>query len=212
MKIALMFSILMTLAVSFAQRELPSCSSAITYYYYMDRHNDDAQEGVNGVVNLTNTGVGLGDVSAGQDIVGLMFENIYVPERPYTITNATLSFKATATSTEPAELKIFPWYYSDIYTTQPYSLSTRQINGDAVYWDVPDWVKGDQGPAQQVDITSLITPVQIDEGIVPLGISGTGIRRAWAFRPDWPKDTAPVLSIKFLVDNSVIYPPSGCTP
>lgn len=167
---------------------------------------DDAEQAASGAVNLTSTDLELVNDAAsgaGDQIVGLRFENLPLPSWAV-IAEARLQFTADEAQSEPTTLIIRAEAadHAPSFNTNAYNLSSRTLTTAAVTWQPAAWTNvGDSGPLQlSPDVAPLIREVIARPGWRPgnalaILITGTGHRTADAF--DKTGGSPPILTVRY---------------
>lgn len=171
---------------------------------------NDAEEGANGAVNLTSTDLELiKDSSAGNQTVGLRFENVPVPAGAI-LRDAYIQFTADETQTELTAVLIRAQASDNapVFTTNVHNISSRPVTESVVRWTIPAWNQvGESGTAQRTpDISPLINEVIARPGwkagnAMAFIITGLGHRTADSF--DKIGGSPPVLVVNFYLEPPV---------
>lgn len=173
---------------------------------------NDAEEAANGSVNLTSTDLELVNDSAsgaGNQIVGLRFENVAVPPGAI-LRDAYIQFTADETQSELTGVFIRAQATdnADVFKTNANDISSRPVTESVVRWVIPAWNRvGETGLAQRTpDISSLINEVISRPGwksgnAMAFIISGLGHRTADSF--DKVGGSPPVLVVNFWLEPPV---------
>ena len=148
---------------------------------------NDAEQSVAGAVVLNSTDLELvNDGAAGDQIVGVRFENLALPPGAW-IESAGLQFSADETQSEVTALTIRAQAADSaaIFTTAASSLSARLPTTASVPWSPAAWtVMDERGPLQRTpDLSALVRevitrPGWTNGGALAFLISGTGHRTA----------------------------------
>jgi len=180
----------------------PRYTAALT----ITSNGNDAEQAAAGAVNLTSTDLELVNdaaTGAGDQIVGLRFENVPLP--PWAvIAEARLQFTADEVQSEPTTLTFRAQAADDAapFTTNAHNLSARPLTTAAVTWTPAPWTTvGERGPLQLTpDLAPILREVITRPGWRPgnalaILITGTGHRTADSFDKagGWP----PVLTVHY---------------
>jgi hypothetical protein len=148
---------------------------------------NDAEESSTGVVALNSTDLELvNDGAAGNQTVGLRFENISVPTGAV-IASANIQFTADEAQSEATALTIRAEAADNapIFTNTANNLSARTLTTRSVAWSPAEWITVDErGPLEQTpDLSALVSEVIARPGwssgnAMVFLINGTGHRTA----------------------------------
>ena len=164
---------------------------------------DDAEEVPNGNVNLTSSDLEMIFEKRGDQIVGMRFNNIDIPQGAV-IANAYIQFQVDETPSDPTFLTIRGQAIDDApaFTTANSNISSRVTTAATVNWNPPPWpTKGAAGPDQQTtNIATVIEeivnrPGWVSGNSLALIITGTGERVAESFNGD--QAGAPMLRVEY---------------
>lgn len=172
---------------------------------------DDAEESATGVVSLTGSDLELVNDTpggAGDQWVGLRFENVRIPRRAV-VRDARLQFTADEPGTLATVLQIGMEASADAF---PFSSAPRDVSSRArlpwwVRWEPPAWGMGQSGEGQRTPNLAPFVQAAIDrEGWLPgnalvFVVRGTGRRTADAF--DKPGGVPVRLTVEFAVEPAV---------
>ncbi len=175
-------------------------SAETTLCLKVDSSDDDAEEDISGVMNLTSSTIHLVNDSAngtGNQIIGLRFNNVDIPQGG-TITGATLQFTShssnytyTAVTVRAEDIDDAPAMVAAVN-----NISSRTTTANGVNWFPGWWVdEGLTGSAQRVpNLTAVIQEVVDRPGFAAgnsmmIVISGTGERTAHSYDGS-PNDAA----------------------
>ena len=161
--------------------------------YSVSRSEDDAEEGVNGQVDLANEDLDLGQLSGFESAkaIGVRFEGIRIPEGQR-IKRAFLQFtsEGNRAKSKPTELKIRAELAGDAesFKKEEKNISSRTLTETSVTWLPQPWHPGDgRGERQQTpDLSALIQEVIEQDNwkqgnALVLVITGNGERDAISF-------------------------------
>jgi hypothetical protein len=138
-------------------------------------------------------------------LIGMRFTGISVP-RGATITNAYIQFQAIKTNSEATSLTVRAQSADSpaTFTTANSNISSRPVTAASVPWTPPAWTQvNERGVAQRTPNIAAIVQEIVDRGgwspgnALVLVISGTGLRRAYAF--DGGAAAAPTLHIEYTI-------------
>ena len=173
----------------------------------MSQSEDDAEEGANGQVDLTNNDLDLGQASGFESAVavGIRFEAIRVPKGSKT-KGAFLQFSKDepGTKADPSKLTIRAELdgNADSFSDAPRDISSRMLTKAAVEWLPQPWHPGDgRGEAQQTpDLSVLIQEVVAQDdwqqgNALVFVVTGDGERDAISFDGGGSRD-GPMLQIE----------------
>ena len=165
--------------------------------------SDDAEERVsNSSVQFTSTDLELVDDGTREQLVGLRFTDITIPNQS-TIENAYIQFQADETNTGAISLTIEGEAIDDASTFASVAgnISLRSVTSAFVLWSPPDWTAiGEAGPDQRTpDVSSVIQEIVNRPGwssgnSLSILIRGDGERTAESF----DGVQAPLLQIEFI--------------
>ena len=175
--------------------------------YFVSRSQDDAEEGANGQVDLTNEDLDLGQLSGFESAkaIGIRFEGIRLPPKQK-VQTAFLQFtmEGNRTKAQPTELTIRAELSPDAksFEDEAKNISSRKLTKTSVKWLPKPWdpKQAQNRKPRTPDLSPLIQEVINQEGwkagsSVVLVITGTGERDAVSFDAGSKKD-APMLRIK----------------
>lgn len=167
---------------------------------------DDAEEVLaGGVMSLTGQNLDMVAASEGQQVVGLRFPKLGLPQGAV-IESASIQFTTSIASTGPTTLLFRAEGADDAtpFNSTPGNISGRPPSGAVVHWDPPPWNTVGQAGADQrtLDLKSLVQDVVDRAGwrpgnamVVLITGTGTGQRRAFSF--DQSPAQAPRLAITY---------------
>lgn len=148
---------------------------------------NDAEQAASGTVTLTSTDLELvNDGAAGDQIVGVRFENVAVPPGAY-IARAGLQFTADEAQSEATALSIRAQAadFAPGFTATANNLGSRALTTAAVPWSPAAWATvNERGPLQRPpDLAAMVQEVVTRPGwtngsALAFLISGTGHRTA----------------------------------
>lgn len=175
--------------------------------YFVNRSQDDAEEGANGQVDLTNEDLDLGQLSGFESAkaIGIRFEGIRLTPKQK-VQNAFLQFtmEGNRMKAKPTELTIRAELSPDAksFEDEAKNISSRNLTKTSVKWSPKPWdpkQARDKKP-RTPDLSQLIQEVIDQEGwqagsSMVLVITGTGERDAVSFDAGSKKD-GPMLRIK----------------
>jgi hypothetical protein len=165
--------------------------------------SDDVEQRLSGWATLVSTDLELTTDGANQQVVGLRFAGLQVPQGT-TVTRAYLQFRTDEVSTGAAALTVKAEASDNAatYTNTSGNVTARATTSAGVAWTPPDWlVVGESGAPQRTpDLSSVIQAVVSRPGwakgnALALQVSGTGKRTAEAF--EGGASTAPLLHVEF---------------
>ena len=169
----------------------------------VSQSSDDAEERVsNGNVNLTSSDLELTSDGSNNQLVGIRFQNIFIPQGT-TILNASIQFTTDETDNGLTSVVIAGEDVDDAstFTNSGNNISSRTLTTATVSWsNIPPWNSvGQSGPNQQTpDLTAIVQEI-VNRGGWSSGnsmafvISGVGERTAESYNGN--SSAAPVLSI-----------------
>jgi hypothetical protein len=170
---------------------------------------DDVEEEENGLIYSNSTDLELIDDGGEQQIIGLHFKNIQLPQGA-AIEQAYLQFRTDEVSNGACELNIYGEAVDDAtsFSTTSFDVSNRTSTNGLVNWSPDNWsVVGAAGLTQQTPNIEIIIQEIINQSDWEFGnslnilISGSGRRVAEAFEGD--PDFAPKLIIEASVTFSI---------
>ncbi len=128
-----------------------------------EEHTDAGEDGRMEGITSTDLELGREDSWPDQQLVGMRFNNITIPNGA-TIVTAYLEFTIDEQDTGQMSLTVFGELSPDVpdtFTTAAYNLSSRPRTSAEVDWlDVPDWLSSMVGTKQQTpDISSIISEI-----------------------------------------------------
>ena len=164
---------------------------------------DDAEEGDDGLIQLSSSDLELGFNKTKQQTVGMRFNAVNVPGGA-TITKAYIQFQADETDSVATSLLIEgeATDHAQAYTSLLSNISTRIRTQATIAWSPPSWTSiGEAGPNQQTpDITSIVQEIINRPGWVSgnaLGIVVTGSGQRTAESYDGNRSAAPLLHLEY---------------
>jgi len=124
-----------------------------------------------GEMDLGSSDLELGETSSDDGIqhIGLRFTLIGIP-RGSTITAANIQFEADREGSNPVEYTLYAENVgnAETFTSANSNVTNRPLTTSNVVWSIPEWERGDKGPAQlSPDISSLIQEVIDRDDWVP---------------------------------------------
>ena len=167
---------------------------------------NDAEQSVSGPVSLTSTDLELvrdDGTGAGDQIIGLRFENVVVPPGAF-IAAANIQFSADETQNEPTALILRAQAADNpaIFATAANNVSARALTTASVAWSPAPWdTLNERGPLQRTpDLSRLVREIVARPGwqngnSIAFIISGTGHRTAES--ADKPGGLPATLTIDF---------------
>ena len=170
---------------------------------------DDVEEEENGLIYSNSTDLELIDDGGEQQIIGLHFKNIQLPQGA-AIEQAYIQFRTDEVSNGACELNIYGEAVDDAtsFSTTLFDVSNRTSTNGLVNWSPDNWsVVGAAGLTQQTPNIKIIIQEIINQSDWEFGnslnilISGSGRRVAEAFEGD--PDFAPKLIIEASVTFSI---------
>ncbi len=174
--------------------------------YFVNRSQDDAEEGTNGEVDLTNEDLDLGQLSGFESAkaIGIRFDGIRVT-KDQKINSAFLQFtmEGNRSKEKPTELTIRAELSAngESFNEEAKNLSSRELTKTAVIWSPEPWnpKQADAKRPRTPDLTTIIQEVVNQEdwqegNALVLIIKGTGERDAVSFDGGGKKD-GPMLRI-----------------
>jgi hypothetical protein len=148
---------------------------------------NDAEQAASGVVTLNSSDLELvNDGAAGNQIVGLRFDNLAVPPGAW-ITSASVQFTADEAQSEATTLTIRAQAadFAPGFTTAANNLGARALTANLVPWSPSAWTNVNErgAPQRTPDLSSLVQevvarPGWTNGGALALLFSGTGHRTA----------------------------------
>ena len=175
--------------------------------YFVNKSQDDAEEGANGQVDLTNEDLDLGQLSGFESAkaIGIRFEAIRLTTEQK-VQSAFLQFtmEGNRTKAKPTELTIRAELSPDAesFEDEAQNISSRKLTKTSVKWSPKPWdpKQARNKKPRTPDLSQLIQEVIDQEGwktgnSVVLVITGTGERDAVSFDAGGKND-CPMLRIK----------------
>jgi hypothetical protein len=168
---------------------------------------DDAEERVSGAVALTSSDLELVFDAAGEQVVGIRFNGIGIPQGS-TILEAYVQFQQDESNSDATSLTIQGEAADNAlgFSNTSENISSRARTTASVGWTPPAWlVAGEQGPDQRTpDLTTVIQEIIGRTGWVSgnslvIIIAGTGERTAEAY--DGVEAAAPLLHVRYVSAN-----------
>ena len=186
-------AVLLALTFATAYAQATDVSNPPRTSYFVNQSQDDAEEGANGLVDLTNDDLDLGQPSGFESAVavGIRFEGLRIPKQS-TIKTAFLQFTKDepGTKSDPANLTIRAELTADAasFSDEPRNISSRRLTQAAVHWSPQPWRPGDgRGNSQRTpDLSALIQEVVAHDDWMPgnalaFVVTGIGERDAISF-------------------------------
>ncbi|HXV72226.1 MAG TPA: Ig-like domain-containing protein, partial [Acidimicrobiia bacterium] len=176
---------------------------------------DDAEERSSGSVSLNSSDLELVLDKNTQQIVGVRFTNITIPQGS-SIVSAWIQFQTDEVSTTSTDLTIRAQADDNAGTflNSAGNITTRPTTTATAFWSPPAWnTTGQAGPAQRTpELASLIQevisrPGWADGNSIAFVIAGTGTRIAEAF--DGSPSGAPILHLEYTTGSVPNRPPAA---
>ncbi|MDX1409705.1 MAG: hypothetical protein R3330_16265, partial [Saprospiraceae bacterium] len=182
----------------------------------VSQSSDDAEESINGNVNLTSSDLNLVEANSGPQTVGIRFQNVTIPAGA-DITTAYIQFQVDEATSGNINLTIKGQAADNApsFSKNSNNISSRPTTSALVSWSPPDWPTiGEAGPDQRTSNIARVIQEIVDRpgwsngNSLAMIITGTGLRTAEAY--DGDVSGAAMLHIEFR--DSVPLPTFTPTP